>query len=246
MKTYDLTKFGKKDLLLKMSEFVRTLINNGDVCEDETKDFLKLYFEYILRLNNMTSEELKCTFHPTTKMDEGEVAYMISETSEISDVYLNKKYFKLNFKDRMSAVFKFAYLLTDGGHEIEHVLQNSRGRIASDRVAKEELIQSYYDEYHNYKNRKKFKKVVNKQIDCLGTLHKSELEAEEKGINYAITLLKELIKLNSNADYINYLLDVIDSVKEEIEEDIKSITAHENKHKKVNKFLSNFGISVDC
>ena len=264
MKTYDLTKFGKKDLLILMNNYLKSALNNGEVCRDETMDFLRVYLEYILRLNNRTSEGVVCVFHEATDMNDGEVAYMTCDNKNNCDVYLAKNLFKNKYLPKptemedisneerrnrnhqfQSFVNKLAYLMTDAGHEIQHVIQYlNNGDSSADMDRKIEKLEHVCEENKTFENRKKLKRIMYKHSRCIGALHKSEIQANKKANEYANDVLYSLLRLNGDAETLNTILSVIDIIKFE-DKDINDLYKARTKElQQINTYLAQFEASA--
>lgn len=213
-KRYKLNKLTNEQILQNCCHYFDVMAQNCEISPDETREFLVLFLEYILRYNKINSKDYDINIHLAKQLAEKSVeAYLhFHERNNQFDVYFlrddmmfgkhnNRLYCRVKDKRLLSRMITdsdvlhhYIYKVTNSGHEFQHIVQ-----IINNREIYEDYIKQKQEIYKNFKqsaNRANFKilaKTAQENLDDIGFLHPMEIEANMLSYIYMLNLLRELL-----------------------------------------------------
>lgn len=198
-----LHKFSDNKLISLMRHYFQTINEYDSVSRDETINFLYYYNEYILRLNNIDTQNYNIVIHHDYSSEQNISAFMY-KTKDVFHVHIQKKLLQEIIDKKRGALIE---LLIDAGHEFQHIVQylQYNDDIADYETQKDDIA-SAIDAIPKVKKLKKLRHSLCQHNDSLNYLHPIELDADKKSYNYVLNLLNTLIVGEQNVDFIYDLL----------------------------------------
>lgn len=198
--------------------YIFNLYKNKEVCIDETINFLHVYRDYILKLNNLLPNNLTVDIFLVKKFEDNSLAFMEQDYKDPTrfSIYLQKDCLKAKNINDLDKIF---LTLIDFGHEMQHIIQFIKTPKAMNKFFNAEM--NYEQLYANSlvsktlsrKTSIKLTKTLNRCNSALHLTAHTEKEADYESYSYVLELLDQILQNHNNdIDFINFMLEYIDKI----------------------------------
>ncbi len=251
----------EKEMFDLMLNYFSTIVKNLEISADETKMFLMLYLEYVLRLYRIDSSQINTNINLVKKLayNNMEAYLQYFEKQNKFEFYFLRDDFKLAFYNNKiytnlpkskrliprlvqneNALHHFIYKLTISGHEFHHVVQllTNRGAYADYLKEREEAIR-YFETSATKENFKLLAKETSKRLEDIDFKHPMEIEANVLSYKYMLWLLNELINRAKDDNLKKFLFDMKCNVEDDSEDKYLEYMAHNCSRRTVNRSVGN-------
>ncbi len=261
-KIYHLDKLSDKKILELSLHYFSNIANNLEISTEETKEFLLVYLEYILRINGIESNNYEITINLVKKLNLFNAnAYLhYFKKHKKFDVYLSKDNLLLGYFDDQiyskglgkpnkpwnrdhnskETLHFFINNLTIAGHEFHHIVQ---------LIKKEELDAEYARRFQTAPIKSVFTvnedgvsvlaSKTNDSLDELSSIHPMEIEANMLSFEYMHKLIDSLIKECKSENTSALLLKFDRMVKLDRKDAISKYVKQGLTHRKVTNLVGN-------
>lgn len=263
-KYYGISKLTDEEILNFAQNYFGTIAKFGEISADETKQFLLVYLEFVLRINNIKSEDYNLNIHLTKRLNvENVEAYLhYLENKNKFDVYFLRDDMKLSnhngflhtnmpkekrlisrLLNNDLAMHHLIFKLTISGHEFQHIVQliNNKG-LYMDYVKQKQEIATNLNSVANMQDFKILAKTAQQNLDDINFLHPMEIEANMLSYKYMLLLLKKLCTHSQDESLKHILGHMIEDVQHDREDKYTEYFTHNLTRRKVNSYVGNFDL----
>ena len=264
-KTYGISKLNDEEILNKCYKYFEIMAKDNEISPDETREFLMLFLEFILRKNGINSNDysINIFFPNKLKTDKFEAYLHYSEKQNKFDVYFlrddmkfgrhnNRLYCKIDGKPSShigdyGVLHHYIYKVTISGHEFQHIVQ-----VITNRALYEDYLRQRQEIYENFKlaaTRDTFKilaKSANQNLDDIYLLHPIEIEANMLSYKYMLMLLNSLLKRTDDPKVKALLHTFIMDVREDREDKYAEYKEHDYSRERINAYANDISFEDDA
>lgn len=266
MIVYGTSNFKESEIFDYMLNYFSIIAQKREISLEETRLFLMLYLEFILRINGIDSSKFNTNINLAKKLvvEDVEAYLQYVEKQCQFDVYFLRDNLKLachnNYvysnapkSKRMvakmirnqNAQSYFNHELTNSGHLFQHIVQliTNKGLYfdyLKEKQEKQSFLEALSCEHKSLScERKSLIKAANKRLEDVDLLHPIEIEATMLSYRYMLELLNRLMERTKNLELKKFLFEMKCTVEDDKENKYLEYLAHHYTVSHVNRFVGN-------